>query len=63
MPPASKVNEVLPLDFVSDALVDRRRLRILATVDDFIRASPGILAHSSILARGVTAFLDQIGSI
>ena len=63
MPAASRVNEVWSIDFLSDALADGRRFRILAIVDDFTRVSPGILVHTSIPASRLTAFLDQIGSI
>jgi putative transposase len=63
MPAASRVNEVWSLDFLSDALADGRRFRILALVDDFTRVSPGILIDTSIPARKVTMFLDQICSI
>jgi len=63
MPPASRVNEVSSIDFLSDALAEARRFRILAIVDDFTRVSPGILVHTSIPASRLTAFLDQIGSI
>lgn len=60
MPAASRVNEVWSIDFLSDALANGRRFRILAIVDDFTRLSPGILVHTSIPARKVIAFLDQI---
>jgi putative transposase len=63
MPAASRVNEVWSIDFLSDALANGRRFRILALVDDFTRVSPGILVHPSIPARKVTMFLDQICSI
>jgi putative transposase len=63
MPAASGINEVWSIDFLSDALANGRRFRILAIVDDFTRVSPGILVHPSIPARKVTMFLDQIGSI
>jgi len=63
MPAASRPNEVWSIDFLSDALADGRRFRILAVVDDFTRVLPGILVHTSIPASRLTAFLDQIGSI
>ena len=63
MPAASRVNEVWSIDFLSDALANGKRFRILALVDDFSRVSPGILVHPSIPARKVTMFLDQICSI
>jgi putative transposase len=63
MPAASRVNEVWSMDFLSDALAEGRRFRILAVVDDFTRVAPGILARTSIPARKVTMFLDQIAFI
>jgi putative transposase len=63
MPAASRANEVWSIDFLSDALAEGRRFRILAIVDDFTRVSPGILVRTSIPARKVTMFLDQICSI
>ena len=42
------------MDFLSDALANGRRFRILALVDDFTRISPGILVHPSIPAGKVT---------
>ena len=60
MPPASRPNEVWSMDFLSDALGDGRRFRILTIVDDFSRVSPGILASTSIPGKGVTAFIDQV---
>jgi putative transposase len=63
MPAASRVNEVWSIDFLSDALAEGRRFRILALVDDFTRVSPGILVHTSIPACKVTSFLDQIAVI
>lgn len=60
MPPASKVNEVWSMDFVSDACADGRPFRILAIVDDFTKVSPGILVSTSIPGTKVTAFIDQI---
>jgi len=57
---ASRLNEVWSIDFMSDSLADGRRFRVLTIVDDFTRESPGILAYSSIPAKRVTAFIDQI---
>jgi putative transposase len=62
MPAALRVNEVWSIDFLSDALANGRRFRILALVDAFTRLSQGILAHPLIPVQKVTAFLDQIGS-
>jgi len=63
MPGPSRVNEVWSIDFLSDALANGRRFRILAIVDNFTRVSPGILVDTSIPASRLTAFLNQIGSI
>jgi len=60
MPPASRPHEVWSMDFLSDALSNGRRFRILTMVDDFSRVSAGILANTSILGKAVTAFIDQV---
>ena len=60
MPPASGLNEVWSVDFLSDACANGKRFRILTIVDDFNKISPGILVHTSIPGKKVTAFIDQI---
>lgn len=60
MPPASRPDEVWSMDFLSDACAHGRRFRILTILDDFSRVSPGILVDTSIPAKKVTIFIDQI---
>jgi putative transposase len=60
MPPATRPNEVWSLDFLSDACMGGRKLRILTMIDDFSRIPPGILVNSSITGKMVTQFIDQV---
>jgi len=60
MPQASMANEIWSMDFVHDSCADGGKLRILTIVDDFTKVSPGLLAHSSISGKKVTAFLDHL---
>lgn len=48
------------LDFVSDALSDGRRFRILAVVDDFSRECLGLVADTSLSGARVARELDEI---
>ena len=57
---AQAVNARWSLDFVSDVLVDGRRIRCLTVVDDYSRECPGIYVDSSIGGSQVTRFLDQL---
>lgn len=57
---ASRPNEVWSMDFLSDSFAHGKRFRILTIVDDFNKVSPGILVHTSIPGKKVTAFIDQI---
>lgn len=47
-PEPTKPNEVWAMDFVSDALYDCRRFRILTVVDCFSKESPLICTDTSI---------------
>jgi putative transposase len=49
------------MDFVYDTVGDGRTLRVFTLVDDFTRASPGLLVDVAIGAERVTAFLDALG--
>lgn len=60
MPPATRPNEIWSLDFLSDACVGGRKLRILTMIDNFSRIPPGILVNSSITGKRVTQFIDQV---
>src|SRR3954466_803420 len=46
------------LDFVSDALIDSRRFRILAVVDDFTRECLALVVDSSLSGRRVVRELN-----
>jgi len=51
-------NKRWSLDFVSDALSDGRRFRILAVVDDFSRECLGLVADTSLSGARVARELD-----
>lgn len=54
-------NQRWSLDFVADSLVDGRRFRILAVVDDFSRECLALVADTSLSGRRVARELDRIG--
>ena len=58
--PASRANERWSLDFVSDALADGRRFRVLAIVDDFTRECLALVADTSLSGARVTRELDCV---
>ena len=53
-------NQRWSLDFLSDALIDGRRLRILAIVDDFTRECLGLVADTSLPGLRVVRELDAV---
>lgn len=53
-------NQRWSLDFVSDALTDGRRFRILAVVDDFSRENSMLVADTSLSGHRVSRELDRI---
>ncbi len=53
-------NQRWSLDFVSDALDDSRRFRILCVVDDFTRECLGLVADTSLSGGRVARELDTI---
>jgi len=53
-------NQRWSLDFVSDMLIDSRRFRILAIVDDFTRECLGLVADTSLSGLRLTRELDTI---
>jgi len=53
-------NQRWSLDFLSDALTDGRRFRILAVVDDFTRECLGLIADTSL--SGLRPRLAALGS-
>jgi putative transposase len=54
------INRRWSLDFVSDALLDSRRFRILAVVDDFSREYLALVADNSLSGIRVARELDRI---
>ena len=52
-------NQRWPLNFVSDALTDGRRLRILTVVDDFSRENLVLVADTSLSGKRVARELDR----
>ena len=53
-------NDRWSLDFVSDQLIDGRRFRILAVVDDCTRTCLGLVADTSLSGLRVARELDQL---
>jgi len=53
-------NERWSLDFVSDALADGRRFRVLAIVDDFTRECLALVADTSLSGTRVARELDAV---
>jgi putative transposase len=53
-------NQRWSLDFVSDALADGRRFRVLVVVDDFTRECLTLVVDTSISGRRVARELDAI---
>ncbi|TAL03610.1 MAG: hypothetical protein EPO08_03725 [Rhodospirillaceae bacterium] len=53
-------NQRWSLDFVSDALADSRRFRILAIVDDFTRECLALVADNSLSGIRVARELDRV---
>lgn len=53
-------NQRWSLDFVSDALVDGRRFRVLAIVDDFTRECLSLVADTSLSGARVARELDAV---
>lgn len=53
-------NERWSLDFVSDQLVDGRRIKLMTVVDEYTRESLGIIVDRSIRGADVAKALDEI---
>lgn len=58
---ATVLNESWSMDFVSDALYDGRRFRVLTIVDNFSRESLGMLVDQKITGEQVSLFLTKLG--
>lgn len=63
LPKVERVNQQWAMDFVSDALYDGRRLRILPIIDTYTRECVRIEVDTSIGGSRVAAVLTQIGSL
>jgi putative transposase len=59
---AERANQRWSLDFVSDALWNHRRFRVLNIVDDFTRECPGQIIDTSISGVRLARFLDELAS-
>ena len=57
------INQRWSLDFVSDALTDGRRFRILAVIDDFNRECLALVADVSLSGVRVARELDRIAEL
>lgn len=57
---ASRPNERLSMDFVSNKLIDGRWFRVLTVVDQFTRECLALLADSSLTGQKVALALSQI---
>jgi putative transposase len=58
--PATRPHERWSLDFLTDALVDGRRFRVLTIVDNVSRVSPAIVVGSSLTGERVVAVLEHL---
>ena len=56
-------NQRWSLDFVSDALVDSRRFRILAVVDDFTRECLALIVDSSLSGLRVVREIERLAEV
>jgi putative transposase len=63
LPKPSAVNRSWSMDFIADGLIDGRKLRCLAIVDDYSRECVVLEVDTSINGRRVAAVLDRIGDL
>jgi putative transposase len=54
------INQCWSLDFMSDALINGRRIRTANVIDDCNREGLGILVSFSLTSKRITRWLDQI---
>ena len=59
-PPATRPGERWSLDFLTDALADGRRFRVLTLVDNVSRVSPAIEVGGSLTGERVVAILERL---
>ncbi len=57
---ATQPNDVWAIDFMFDYIESGRRLKVLTTVDEFAKLSPGVLVDYSIKGTDVVDFLDHL---
>ena len=57
---ATQANEVWAIDFMFDFVESGRRLKILTTIDEYAKLSPGVLVSHSIKGTDVVDFLDHL---
>lgn len=57
------VNQCWSLDFMSDALMNGRRIRTANVIDDCNREALGILISFSLTAKRITRWLDQLALV
>lgn len=55
----TRINEVWSMDFVSDALANGRRIKVLTIVDDFSKEAVELTVDFGISGHYVTRILDQ----
>jgi putative transposase len=55
----SRPNEVWSMDFISDALANGRRIKVLTIVDDFTRESVDLVAEHGISGQYVVRVLER----
>jgi len=60
LPGPAAANQRWPMDFMSDALADGRRFRLLDVVDDWTRECLAIEVGRSLTGRNVIAVLEKI---
>lgn len=61
--PAKAPMECLAMDFMSDAVVAGRKLRVLTTVDEFSKLSPAIVVGYSLTGKDVVRTLNRIAAL
>lgn len=55
-----RMNHCWSLDFMSDSLINGRRIRTANVIDDYNRSALGILVSFSLTSKRITRWLDQI---
>ena len=63
LPKPNAVNRSWSMDFIADGLIDGRKLRCLAIVDDYSRECLALEVDTSINGRRVAAVLDRLGDL